>query len=84
MSTKAAPQQQISIRDFSRNMPSYRRRVRAGESFVVMNQKVADFVVSPAPKKKKYTMKDMLAFTFKGGKNLSMEVDEIVYGTRAR
>lgn len=71
----------VSTRDWMRNFTGYKNRMeRTGEMFVITNQDKDELVVQPLPQKKKYTIKDLMKFRFSGPKNLSKNIDKIVYG----
>lgn len=74
----------ISIREYLRNYKAYNKEVNlTGEKIIITNQDNDEVVLSPvdtSPKKRKWTIEDFEGCFFKGGKNLSKNVDKIVYG----
>lgn len=82
MNTKIDTVQKVSTRDFLRNFKSFKARAGRGEHFAVMTNKEEAFRVEPpkVKRKKKYTMDDLLSIKFNGPKNLSQDIDKILYG----
>lgn len=74
--------QRITIREYLRNYKKYNDMVNeTREKIIVTNQDVDAVILSPVPNKKRlWTEKDFKAMRFKGGKNLSKDIDKIVYG----
>ncbi len=74
----------ISIREYLRNYKAYNKEINlTGENIIITNQDNDEVLLSPAPvviKKRKWTIKDFEKGFFKGPKNLSKNVDKIVYG----
>jgi hypothetical protein len=74
----------ISIREYIRNYKVYNNEVKlTGERIIITNQDNDEVVLSPADDKKnkrEFTMDDFKPLFFKGGKNLSKNIDKIVYG----
>lgn len=74
----------ISIREYIRNYKMYNNEVKlTGERIIITNQDNDEVVLSPADNKegkRRFTMKDFEGCFFKGGKNLSKNIDKIVYG----
>ena len=72
----------IGIREFVRNTKAISRQTRKGISFIVMRNTEPLFRVEPIarPRTGKYTLKDLVSIRFKGEKDLSKRIDEIVYG----
>lgn len=74
----------ISIREYIRNYKIYNNEVKlTGERIIITNQDNDEVVLSPADNKKnkrRFTMDDFKPLFFKGGKNLSKNIDKIVYG----
>ena len=74
----------ISIREYIRNYKMYNNEVKlTGERIIITNQDSDEVVLSPADNKegkRRFTMKDFEGCFFKGGKNLSKNIDKIVYG----
>jgi hypothetical protein len=66
----------------SRGFARVTRGLERGESFRVVKRGVTLGTIVPEKKKKKYTLEDLWSISFKGGKNLSKEIDEIVYGIK--
>ena len=82
--------QTINVRQLQRNMKDISAKVQQGESFAVFKNSDLIFQINPAatitlPKKKKHkeettTLHDVFKNAqFNNGKNLSAEVDNIVY-----
>jgi hypothetical protein len=74
----------ISIREYLRNYKQYNTEIKlTGKNIIITNQDNDEVVLSPAPttnKKRKWSIEDFEGCFFKGGKNLSKNVDKIVYG----
>ncbi len=70
----------ISIREYLRNYNFYNSKVIKGESFVIVKNNEPQIMLSPIQDEKKYTIKDLLKIRFSGDKNLSKNIDKIVYG----
>lgn len=71
---------QISIREYIRNYNDYNDKVMKGESFVIVKNNKPQIKLSPIDSEKKYSMKDLMSIRFSGDKNLSKNIDKIVYG----
>jgi hypothetical protein len=71
----------ISVREYMRNNVKYNNLVLSGRAFVLTNrnQEIGTFIPQ-LEKKKKYGLADLMKLRFKGGKNLSKNIDKIVYG----
>ena len=72
----------IGIRELVRNTKAVSRQTRKGVSFIVMRNTEPLFRVEPITGQRagKYTLKDLVSIRFKGEKDLSKRIDEIVYG----
>jgi hypothetical protein len=74
----------ISIREYIRNYKKYNNEVKlTGKNIIITNQGDDEVVLSPAnnvDKKRKWSIEDFEGCFFKGGKNLSKNIDKIVYG----
>jgi hypothetical protein len=74
----------ISIREYLRNYKVYNNEVKiTGEKIIITNQDVDEVILSPINNKegkRRFTIKDFEGCFFKGGKNLSKDIDKIVYG----
>lgn len=74
----------ISIREYLRNYKKYNNEIKlTGQNIIITNQDTDEVVLSPAPRteeKRVWTVKDFEGCFFKGGKNLSKNIDKIVYG----
>jgi len=70
----------ISIREYLRNYNDYNHKVIKGESFIITKNNQDQIKISPVENTKKYKMKDLLSIRFSGDKNLSKNIDKIVYG----
>lgn len=70
----------ISIREYLRNYSAYNDKVMKGESFVITKNNQDQIKLSPVDGDKKHTMKDLLSIRFSGDKDLSKNIDKIVYG----
>lgn len=75
--------QKIGVREFLRNFKAISEKTNQNIVFIVEKNSRPLFKVSPIKedKKKKYNWADLDKFIFKGkgGKNLSKNVDKIVY-----
>ncbi len=82
MNTKITPTK-IGMRELVRNAKKIKEAAAAGEAFDVLDHGVTMFhIIPPIPEKViKYTMEDLKKIRFStGDKNLSMNIDKIVYG----
>ena len=74
----------ITVRELHKSLPAIAKRVAKGQSYVVTRYAKTLFRIEPdvpaETEKKTYTLDDILAIKFKGGKNLSRDIDKIVYG----
>lgn len=72
----------ISIREYIRNYKIYNEDVcSTGTDIIITNQDEDVVRITPAKSKKKWTIEDFKKMRFKGGgKNLSKDIDKIVYG----
>lgn len=74
----------ISIREYIRNYKKYNSEIKlTGKNIIITNQGGDEVVLSPADntsKKRKWSIEDFEGCFFKGGKNLSKNIDKIVYG----
>lgn len=70
----------ISIREYLRNYNTYNDKVMKGECFVITKNNQDQIKLSPVDTDKRYTMKDLLSIRFSGDKDLSKNIDKIVYG----
>lgn len=74
----------ISIREYIRNYKKYNNEIKlTGKNIIITNQGGDEVVLSPADnisKKRKWSIEDFEGCFFKGGKNLSKNIDKIVYG----
>lgn len=77
--------ERVSTRDFMRNMSEYKKILdKTGKTIIITKQNVDELIIRAAPKKarkSKYTMKDLMSLRFNSGKkDLSQQIDKIVYG----
>ncbi len=82
MNTKVAPTK-IGTRELVRNLKKIKTAVAEGESFEVLDHGVTVFNITPPVPERviKYTMEDLKKIRFSSDdKNLSMNIDKIVYG----
>lgn len=72
----------IGIKELQGNLKRVANATERGETFTVVRDSKPVFRIEPIARRKtgKYTLKDLLSIRFKGEKNLSKRVDEIVYG----
>lgn len=72
----------IGLREAQRDFAAIVTAVEHGQSFVVTRHAKPVLRMSPVEEKKtaKYTLEDLKSLRFSGGKNLSKEIDKIVYG----
>jgi hypothetical protein len=74
----------ISIREYLRNYKKYNSEINlTGQKIIITNQGDDEVVLSPADTKdgkRRFTVKDLEKGFFHGGKNLSKNIDKIVYG----
>ncbi len=74
----------ISIREYLRNYKQYNSEIKlTGERIIITNQDNDEVILSPAENKdgkRRFTIKDLEKGFFHGGKNLSKNIDKIVYG----
>ena len=75
----------ITVRELHNSLPKIAARVAKGQSYIVTRYAKTLFRIEPdvpaKVEKKNYTLDDILAIRFKGGKTLSQDIDKIVYGT---
>ena len=71
----------IGIKELQGNLKRVADAAQRGETFTVVRDSKPVFRIEPIVGRKigKYTLKDLLSIRFKGDKNLSKRVDEIVY-----
>lgn len=72
----------VPMREYIRNYKKYNDMVNeTKENIIITNQDVDTIMLAPViHKKKRWTDKDFDAMRFNGGKNLSRDIDKIVYG----
>lgn len=74
----------ISIREYIRNYKQYNSEVKlTNSSIIITNQENDEVILSPiinTNQKRKWTVDDFKDCFFKGDKNLSKNIDKIVYG----
>lgn len=71
------------MREFLRNTKKVKEAVNKGEEFHVYDRSKLAFVVTlprTPSHTKKYTFADLEKLRFKGSKNSSRDIDDIVYG----
>lgn len=73
----------IGIKQFHKDMKKISELVAEGQEFIVVkNSKPAFKIVPVNPLKSLFTLKDLSKLQFNTGqKNLSKEIDKILYGT---
>ena len=73
---------QIGIKQLHQELKYITLAVRQGESFEVLKNGKPVFRIEPLKKQpqKKYTIDDFKKLRFRGGGNISQNIDEIVYG----
>ncbi|HFC77023.1 MAG TPA: hypothetical protein ENJ27_02235 [Candidatus Moranbacteria bacterium] len=83
--------QTINVRRLQRNMKDVAKKVKHGKSFAVFKNSTMIFQINPVPKEMLYennshkkntttTLHDIFKDAqFNGGKNLSKQIDDIVY-----
>jgi prevent-host-death family protein len=72
----------VGIKQLHAELKDLPERVANGEEFIVVKNSKPVFKIVPlAPQpQRKYTLEDFKALQFKGGKNLSKNIDKILYG----
>ena len=73
----------ITVRELHQDLPRIAAKVKRGQRFIVVKHAVPLFSIGPAIEpleKPQYTMADFAKIQFKGGKNLSRDIDKILYG----
>ncbi len=70
----------INIRELYRNLKKITERAEKGESFLVLKNSRPVFKIEPEQKKKPFSIEELSKIRFKGPKDLSKRIDEIVYG----
>lgn len=74
----------IGVKKLHTDLKEIARRVEQGEEFVVAKHNKPIFTIKPYTKHKtgkgKYTLKDFRKIRFRGPKDASQRIDEIVYG----
>ena len=84
MSTVVPEPTAINARDVSRGFARVARGLERGESFRIVKRGATLGTIIPEKKKKKYTLEDLWSIRFSGPKNLSKNIDTILYGKRTR
>jgi len=74
--------QRITIREYLRNYKKYNDMVNeTREKIIITNHDEDTVMLTPIEKKRRWTFDEIRKeLTFKGGKNLSKNIDKIVYG----
>ena len=71
----------IGIKELHNNLRGITKAAENGQSFTVMKNAKPVFRIEPIKNlAKKYTLKDFKKLQFRGDKNLSRDIDLIVYG----
>ena len=72
----------ITIHEFRKNFQRISMQAKYGQSFLVTKYNEPVFKIEPPEpliEKPKYTMKDFSKIQFNGDKNLSRDIDKILY-----
>ena len=71
----------IGIRELHKKLKEVSEATLSGNSFVVVRNTKPVFRIEPykIEKKNRYTLKDFEKIRFKGGKNLSKNIDKIIW-----
>ncbi len=74
-------EQTIGVKELHANLKKIYSAVDKGGSFLVMKNTRPAFRIVPVQQKinKKYNINDVMHLQFKGGKNLSKNIDELIY-----
>lgn len=74
-------EQIIGIKQLYTNLKEISHEALYGQSFIVVKNSKPVFRIEPIEtvKKKKYNLEDFKKIQFKGGKNLSKNIDKIIY-----
>lgn len=71
---------EVSIREYLRNYKKYNALVKSGQGITLVSKREKIGNLLPEKSNKKYTIHDLVNLRFKGPKNLSIDIDKIVYG----
>jgi len=72
----------IGIKQLHKELSKISEKARKGQSFIVVKNSKPVFRIEPLESlvKPRYTLKDLEKIRFKGEKNLSKNIDKILYG----
>ena len=71
----------IGTKEFLRNYLKIAKKAKKGQAFRVVRHSEEMFQIHPPAQKNRYNLGDLKKLRFHGGgKNLSTEIDDIVYG----
>lgn len=72
----------IGVKQFHKEFKNIARDTRRGKSFLVMKRSEPLFRVEPVAQRPQKSMADLFKIHFKGDKNLSKNIDKILYGAK--
>ncbi len=72
----------IGVRELHRNFKAIANQALKGRSFTVMRNTKPIFRIEPVTPNKKYTLADLSKISFQGDRNLSKNIDKILYGRK--
>lgn len=71
----------IGIKQLHKDLSKIAEKAKKGQSYIVVKNSKPVFRLEPfqAERKPKFTIEDFKKIRFKGGKNLSKDIDKILY-----
>ena len=71
----------VGVRELHSRLREISEATMLGESFIIVRNTKPIFRIEPYKKEgKKYSLADFSKIRFRGGKNLSKNIDKIIYG----
>lgn len=70
----------IGVKQLHKELKNIAKETRKGKSFLVMNRTEPIFRIEPVAPKPQKSMDDLFKIHFSGDKNLSKNIDKILYG----
>jgi hypothetical protein len=72
----------IGVKQLYKELKNIARDTKKGKSFLVMNRSEPLFRIEPVVVKPQKSMDDLFKIHFSGDKNLSKDIDKILYGAK--
>ncbi len=72
----------IGVKQLHKELKNIAKETRRGQSFLVMNRTEPIFRIEPVASKPQKGLEAFLNIHFKGDKNLSRDIDKILYGAK--